>query len=357
MTRIQQSTLKDVAERAGVSPSTASRVLNDRLKMPISADTKARIRRAAEELDYVPNAAARALVGRTTQTIGLVWFEFTDPSQAALAQEVQARVAARGYHLVVTTGDGSGEPDELVSRLIDERRVDGLLVIASTHFSPQVCRRIRSRGAIVVAAGPPPLAEAQEALTAWVAHDNEGGGWLVGRHLGELGHRRFAFVGARGPAAGIAAVRERGFRRGIDEVWAASGASPDEFAVVVVAGDANDFESGRSSGESLAREHPGVTGVFAVNDRVAMGVLHSLNLAGRSTPVDVSVVGYGNAEFTSVTVPGLTTVDVPRARIAELATEKLFAALAGETLATRETVLEPRLVVRASTGPAPRQRG
>jgi LacI family transcriptional regulator len=344
---LRQATIKDVAEHAGVHPSTVSRVLNNRRRMPISPETVARIKQAARDLNYTPHAAARALVGGRTQTIGLIWFELTDPSQAALAQDVQAQVEARGYHLIVSSIDRDGKGDSSYSRLINENRVDGILVIASTSLSPLVTQQLKSKSAVIVAAGPPPLPEATDVLTAWVTHDNRHGGRLLGAHLGALGHRHVGYIGASAVASHVSALRLQGLREGL-----LAGGAPA--TVYEIDAAENSFPAGRRAAARLLERHPDVTAVFAYNDRMAMAALQTFWRRGLRVPEQISVVGYGDLELADYTIPPLTTVDVPRQRIAERATDLLFRALAKEEIAVEGVVVEPELVVRGSTA-APRR--
>lgn len=340
----RQATLKDVAERAGVHPSTVSRVLNDRRRMPISPETVARIKDAARELDYVPHAAARALVGRRTQTIGLIWFELTDPAQAALAQSVQGLVEAQGYHLIVSSLNSHGRPDLNYTRLVTEGRADALLVIASTSLSPLIAQQLRSKNALIVGAGPPPLPEACAVLTAWVTHDNLAGARMLGRHLGELGHRQVGYLGPGTLARRVGTLRQQGLESGLQAVDAAA---------VVHAFDAGDttFEAGSRAAPALLERVPELTALFAYNDRMAMGAMQALWRLGRRVPDAISVAGYQDLDLAEYTIPPLTTVRVPRQRIAEQAVALLFRALDGEELPQRELVVPTELVVRASTAP------
>jgi LacI family transcriptional regulator len=338
-------TIKDVARQAGVDPSTVSRVLNNRLRKPVLPTTAERIRQAARELGYAPHASARALVLRRTHTIGLICFEISDPYFSALAQAVQSRLEAQGYLLIVCSANSQGEREAAYARLLSESRVDGVLVAGTTGVSPRVMRDLmKERSIPIVAAGPPLLPESSEVLTACAAHDHLRGGFLVGHHLGTLGHQRVGQTAVSGVSGHHGTLRLQGLQAGL----AASGVRE---TVRLVDPVENTFEGGFHATRQLLAENPDLTAIFGHNDRMALGAIHALWELGRRVPESVSVVGYQDLPMAAHTLPPLTTVRIPVEQIACQATELLLQALTGAAIAEREVVIQPELVLRQSTAP------
>jgi LacI family transcriptional regulator len=341
---LRQPTIKDVARRAGVDPSTVSRVLNDRMHMPISAATIGRIKQAARDLQYTPHAAARALVARRTQTIGLVSMELNHPSHAEIVQVVQGLVENRGYHLLVCSSGRQDEKEARYVRLLNESRVDGILILASMGACQTIAGELARGGAPIVAVGPPLLPEVRDVFTACVAHDNRQVGWTIGHHLGTLGHRRVGYTAAGGWSGSASRLRLQGLQSGL----AACGVQEGVRLVELVE---SDFEGGARAAAELLERHPEVTAFVAFNDSVAAGALQVFWRRGRRVPEEISVVGYHDLSLAAYTIPPLTTMRVPRGRIAQLATDLLFQALAGEPIVEREVLFQPELVIRESTAP------
>jgi LacI family transcriptional regulator len=339
-------TIKDVARRAGVSHATVSRVLNNSLSVPIAPATAERIKHAARELNYAPNAGARALALRRTQTIGFICLELRNPFYSALAQAVQARIEAQGYLLIVCSAHREEEKVALYTRLLCESRVDGVLVVGSPEVTERLVRPLRNRQSIpIVATGPPLLPEATDIFTAGVIPDNEGGGFAIGRHLARLGHRRIGSYLAIGDNAhDNSRLRLAGLRAGL----AACGVREEVRLVEPVA---NSLEGGYQAASALLDRYPDLTAIAAYNDDLALAALRALGQRGLRVPEDVSVVGFSDRPISAYTFPALTTVRIPAERIAAAATDLLFQAMAGKPIAQPRVVVGAELVVRESTGP------
>jgi LacI family transcriptional regulator len=321
-------TLADVAKRAGVSTATVSRVLNNKMVMPIPQTTVERIRRAAEELQYRPNAMARALVSRKTHTLGLFSQEMTDPHFAQMLEAVEAGARARGYHLIVS-GDLEG--------LVAAGRVDGVVVLArpqSSELMPLLCQ--------------------QKHLFVWnVRHvtpqcvawsDFEGAG-QAGRYLLELGHRRIAALFGSYPQEDAGLDKVQGFRQAMESHGVAwkdlrGERTPDQ------------MENGYLLTRDLLRGPERITALFARNDLLAIGAMRALREARLIVPEDVSVIGYNDTLLANCADPPLTSVRTPIAQAGQIAVEQLVRNIAEEMEPFPGTVLATSLTVRASVAPA-----
>jgi LacI family transcriptional regulator len=322
-------TIIDVAKAAGVSKSTVSRVLDERLPRSRNA-TAERVRRVAAELGYVRDPMAAAMRRAGTGTIGVVVPRLTDTVMAMLYEEIAAAGAARGLFAVVATTHDEPAQERLAVTSLLRRRVDGLVLTTAradaaaepTEAVPQVLA-LRSDGVRPAALG-----------------DDHLGAHLAVRHLVDLGHRRIGLVG--GPAYASSA---RGRRAGYLAALADAGIPADPS---LVAGDAFSMEAGEIAGRALLDRADRPTAIFAVNDNTAIGVLAAAHARGLRVPEDLSLVGYNDIPVVSRLPVSLTTVRVPFGAIAVNALDLLQEALTGA--APRTIVAAPTLIPRRSTG-------
>ncbi|MGP4046217.1 LacI family DNA-binding transcriptional regulator [Streptomyces sp. 2A115] len=326
----------DVAQLAGVSRKTVSRVLNN--EPYVSDDVRRRVIEAAEELGYRLNNAARALASGRTRSIGVVALGTAGYGTASLLVAIEKAVRDSGYALrVVNTLDG--EPDDIARAVgsLLEQGVDGIIVsepVIEGEVSVRVDVPVLFLGAPSVFGGP-------RAVTAGVGAD------LLARaatdHLLDLGHQTVHHLA--GPLRWYAA-RDR------VEGWRAALAARDRHQPPLVEGDWS-ADSGYQAGRKLAAD-PEVTAVFVSGDDMAVGLIHALTEAGRRVPHDVSVIGFdGNPVFAHVTPP-LTTVRQPFDAAAGDGIRRLVHAIEKPGTQMPPASDPPvELVVRASTAPPP----
>ncbi|WP_205328298.1 LacI family DNA-binding transcriptional regulator [Glycomyces sp. YM15] len=328
----QKATLREVAKVAGVSPSTASRVLNGGLN--VSERLSARVFAVAESLGYVSNQAAQALRGRRTAVVLLA----SDPrtaSAAAVAAGMQATGRERGA-LVSITSAGSGAAAHRRALEVLRGMRPRALVVASASFadvpSEQILpelERFRADGCSVVFIG-----EHDTPFPA-VRFDDVEVGRIVGRFMGGLGRRRAVVL--TGPGHPALDNRTRGFLQGLSE----RGFDPDS---VLIEPCEVTRDGGRDAARRIARSRPRPDLVLAGNDVLAIGALNELRRLGVDVPGDIAVSGVDDLPLARDVTPPLTTVALP---FAEAGRAALDLALAPEP--THDVVLPSRLVVRAST--------
>ncbi|MBT9254873.1 LacI family transcriptional regulator [Phycicoccus sp. MAQZ13P-2] len=291
----QRPTLEQVAARAGVSRATVSRVVNG---SPTVEEAMAeRVRAAVDELGYVPNPAARALMTRRADAVTLVAAEatsrvFGDPFFAAVARGASQELARSGLHMVLSMVQTDEDLDRLAG-FLRGGHVDGALVI-SEHGDHDVVGLVEGCGITVVAGGRP---VAEHPGVGHVDHDNVEGGRLAARHL--LGSGRRCIATVAGPQDMTAGTdRLAGFREALGEAF-------DEELVEI-----GDFTTtgGALATSVLLQRRPDVDGLFVANDLMALGALTALRDAGRSVPGDVGVIGFDDADVAAVAAPPLTTV-------------------------------------------------
>jgi len=327
-------TIYDVARLAGVSTATVSRALNGTGQ--IAPATLATIEAAVEELGYHPNTVARSLVTKSTHTIALLLPDITNPFYAALVRGIQEAAFGHGRTMLLCTTEGDAEREEHYLRLLQAKQVDGALVDGLVLPADRIAGFVEDGFPIVC------LDRDIDARSIPVVQvDNRIGGRLATKHLIELGHTRIAHVTGAGEL-GISDERLAGYR----DALTAARIEPD-FDLV----EEGRFteEGGHDAASTLIEGHPDITAIFAANDLSALGVLNALAENGRSVPDDVSVVGFDDLRLAAYTSPPLTTVRQPGVEIARLATEILIGLTEGRPAQRMRHLLEPELVLRAST--------
>lgn len=338
---IGRATITDVASRSGVSIATVSRVVNN--PGAVRPDTEERVRRAMEELEYVPNGAGRSLAGGRAGNIGVL---LLTPGDAAredaffleMLRGLETAVEHAEVGIVISMRAASESADAPLPRPITRGRVDGLVVIGG----PQPARyeeEIGRLGVPVVALSPDARGPAIWSVTA----DSRRGSEQAVTHLIGLGRRRIAHVG--GPTANRTSARKL---EGYQLALARHGITPDP-ALHVVEPALHTREGGRVAVERLLADGVVFDALYASDDLVALGALAALQAHGRAVPSDVALVGYGDLEVARASDPALSTVHVNFRHQGWLAGNILLAAVQGRAPTPIQVNLETRLVVRATS--------
>jgi DNA-binding LacI/PurR family transcriptional regulator len=331
----QRPTLEEVAALAGTSRATASRVVNQSSK--VSPRARAAVERAIEELGYAPNRAARSLVTRRSDSIGLVVTEseervFGEPFFASLIRGVSDALAGTDIQLVLLLNRSDREHSR-VKRFLTTH-VDGVLLV-SAHADEPLLDQLTAGSIPAVLAGRP----LRPTALPFVDVDNLGGAQEAVRHLVDRGRRRIATIaGPQDMAAGI--DRLEGYRRVLAD-------APDHGESLVAFGDFSAASGGRCARELLAR-HPDIDAIFTASDPMAVGAIEALHQLGRRVPEDVAVVGFDDSVVAMTTRPQLTTVHQPIGDLGRQMILRLREALDGSSV-PNATVLPTHLVVRGSS--------
>jgi LacI family transcriptional regulator len=323
------ATIYDIAELAGVNPSTVSRALGKPGR--ISATTAERVHAAAAELEFRINPAARALQTGKTGMLGLVVADITNPVVFDVVRGAEHEAAAAGYTLVIAESQESSENEaEVIERLLPS--VDGL-ILATTRLPPATIQDIASRKSVVM------INNAVENVPSLVA-DVEAGVHEVVEHLASLGHSSLLFL-AGPPTSWISARR-----------WEAIFAAAEQrgLAIVEVGPNAPTIGGGRAAIRRVLASR--ATAVIAYNDLMAIGLMQALAAEGVGVPDRVSVVGFDDIFGSELIVPALTTVRTDLEAAGRQAVSMTLEAPAAPSPPSA-TLLPTRLVVRGSTGPVP----
>jgi DNA-binding LacI/PurR family transcriptional regulator len=321
----RRTTLQDVADRAGVSRALVSIVMRD---VPgASAATRARVRKAAEEIGYRPDSRARLLRSQHTRLLGVV-FTVGQEFHTGLVDGVYLAAEKHGYDVVLSCVTPHRDEARAVQTLLDDR-CEGLLLIGTGMTA-----------AALTALDIPVVALARRVRgVASVRSDDAGGAAIAVDHLADLGHTGAVHVdGGRAPGA---AERRRGFGRA---------ARRREMSATVLPGGLTERE-GAAAASALLASDTLPTAVFAFNDRCALGVLDVLIRAGVAVPADVSVVGFDDSPLAGLAHIDLTTVGQDTAHLADLAVTRLVGRLDAAQPDVTDDVCPPRLIVRGTTAP------
>ena len=330
-------TLRDVAAAARVHVATASRALDAETAHPVSPETRARVKRAAEELGYQHHMMARGLRRGFSSTVGVVVADLENPYTALVLRGLQSRLESGDYMALMTESrDDSQVLERAVGHLL-ARQVDGLVVVAVRSGDLDRVLTWAARVPVVLAVRGLPGSG-----VAAVTHDDLGGARLAAEHLAELGHRRV--VQLPGPLD-VQPFRDR--YDGFAEAAAELGLE----ALAVPPASRPTFDEGRRLMGVALEGRDRATAVFAHNDAMAMGAVRALRHAGLGCPGDVSVVGYNDVPMADCLDPPLTTIRLDGHEVGRQAGEAVLAAIRGLPVPLRGQPSPAELVVRASAAP------
>jgi DNA-binding LacI/PurR family transcriptional regulator len=335
------TSIKKVAAAAGVSVGTVSNVLNRPER--VSAETRAKVRAAIDDLGFVRNESARQLRAGQSNTLALVVLDTGNPFFTDVARGAEAEASDQLVFVCNSQDDAARERRYL--QMLEEQRVQGILITPVGDGPHEQLDRLVSRGTPVVLVDH----RAAGGEQCSVAVDDVLGGRLAGEHLVALGHRRIAYVG--GPFS-LRQVRER--HQGALAALSAAGGQ-----VIVLETPALTVPQGRAAGEQLAElvlnqleqpDEPQVTAVFCANDLLSLGVLQAMTARAIAVPQTLAIIGYDDIGYAASAAIPLSSVRQPREQLGRAATQLLLDEIADSRLHThRQVVFEPELVIREST--------
>jgi LacI family transcriptional regulator len=333
--------IRSVAEKAGVSISTVSRFLNQKV---VSPQAEERIREAVKELAYIPNRIARSLKLRRTNTLGLAIPDITNTFFPEIVKGVEDATRAASFALVLTnTGEDQASEWQRLNTL-DTLRCDGCLLILApdTNGDTERKQRLNDFRLPVVYLDRSPSFEADMVIS-----DNVHGAEEAVRHLVGLGHKNIALLGT---TLEVSTHRER--VQGYWQALKAAGITPPDGYVERVAPTLAD---GVAATLRLLDRSPRPTALFVTSNKLTIGAMAAIHDKGLRCPADISVIGYDDYDWEEAFRPRLTTVAQPSYLIGQRAAELLIARILGQKSGPPEQVVVPsRLVVRESCGPVGR---
>jgi LacI family transcriptional regulator len=334
-----RSRLVDVARLAGVSLGSASRALSN--PDAVKPKTLTAVRAAAKQLSYVPDGTARSLALRRSFTIGAILPTMNNPVYADFVHALQQTLGSEKYALLVSAHEYDREAEVALTERLLQRGVDGVILVGTDH-DPRVISQL-------VGADVPYLytwSSDEVAGQDCVGFHNRRAMHQMVQHLLKLGHKHFAVL------SGLTEYNERARSRleGIVDAMTLSGTRmPSEN---IVFGDFS-VQAGRSGLRQVLAMKPRPTALIWSTDLVAAGALAEAREAGVKVPEDLSISGFDNIEYASLLCPQLTTIHVPTVEMGQRAGASILRSIQG--LKNEPCVLDTELIIRASTGRAPRR--
>lgn len=328
--RVVRPTIVDVARAARVHPSTVSRALNARSEVSLRAETRERVRSAAERLGYRPSALARSLRLRRTLTLGMLVPDIANPFFPQIIKGAEEVAHENDYTLVLCNTADVPEREATYLRVLREREVDGLLV-ASTRMTDATIDALRDEGFPFVLVN-----RSSSGADLAVTVDDRGAAARMVDHLVDQGHRRIAHIaGPQNTTTGL------GRAQGAHEALRRRGLG----ATVVEADAWSELAGYRAARGLFETERP--RAIFGANDLIALGAMRAARELGLRVPEDVAFAGFN--DIPAAALVGLTTILVPQREMGAAAARLLIARLRSERIARRHVVLPTSLVVRGSS--------
>jgi LacI family transcriptional regulator len=328
-------TIRTVAEAAGFSIATVSRVLNNK-DHPVGEATRQRILLTAEQLGYRPNVTARSLRTERSCTVGIIADDIVGPFATQIMRGIQDRLKQAGYLCVIISADWNPDNEREAIHDLVSRSIDGIIFSETWHHTAVDTLDVASKPYVFVHrqfAAPGQFSVIPDEIYA---------ARLATGHLIGLGHRRIGFI--NGPPHYYATeLRLQGYRAELHD----AGIGYD--AALVARGDW-ELESGYRAMQTLLQAEPRLTALFAGNDLMAAGAIYAMQDAGLRVPADVAVVGYDNREISRTFRPALTTVTLPCYEMGAAAAQMLLDRMGGKPEMAEEIQVRGRLLVRESCG-------
>lgn len=326
-------TIKDIAEHAQVSYATVSRALNN--KYGVNPETRNRVLKIAQKLNYSPNAIARGLVSSRSFTLGLILPDMTNPYFPAVAAGIEATAQERGYSVFLCNTNWDIKRETKYIKLLSERRVDGIIhAPAGSTLEEEAAELLPT---VFVSNAPKSCRQSS------VVIDNIRGGYMATKHLIDCGYETIGFIGV---SEHEMANNDRleGYRRAFQRYGREIEPEYLRFG---------DFrqETGYTIIQTLIKSGSYPRALFAENDVLAIGILHGIKDSGLRVPEDIALIGFDDISFSAYQEVQLSTINQPKEKMGRIAGEILINEIeAGEhRTAPRKVILEPELVVRKSS--------
>lgn len=336
MDKQKKVTIKDVAKLAGVTPAVVSRISNNDATLNIREETRTKVLRAINELNYKPNAIARSLRKRSMRTIGMLITDIINPFYSQIIKGVQSAANEENYCIILCDTNDEPTAEKKYIELLNSHFVDGI-ILGSSYIEDDVVDTIERLGIkyVMVNRG------SSNSNAPYVKADDEGGMIKAMNHLIELGHKKIAYLS--GPLYAETAVnRLAGYRKALHEANITYNPS------YVIEG-LFDEQSGYKACQELLKNKDLPTAICCCNDLMAIGAMGAIKEAGLSIPDDISLVGCNNIWITSILSTPLTTVNHPLFEMGRQAFKVLMGIISnGNSIGYRVT-LPAELVIREST--------
>jgi DNA-binding LacI/PurR family transcriptional regulator len=338
-----KATSFDIAHMAGVSQSTVSRALSD--SPLVNQETRDRVKKIAQELNYKVDKNASNLRKQHSQTIALLLFEdptnddsLINPFFISMLASITKATANAGYDLLVSFQNMNDDWHNLYE---DTNKADGLILLGYGSYTDYEYKlsQLEEQGTRFLRWGAPDSKHPGVSIGS----DNELGGYLVGQHLVGLGHKRFAFIGEANVGAPEFLGRLSGLKKAMREV----GLDPSSVKQAdAISTELSGFDATITIIEQYQQSGEHLDALFCASDLIAMGCIRAIRSKGFRVPEDIAVVGYDNIQISQFATPPLTTVQQDTLLAGELLVNNLLKLIRNETV--EDMLMRPQLIVRES---------
>ncbi len=327
------TTSKDVAELAGVHPSTVSRVINGDSR--ISEKTREKVFLIIKKLGYTPNAIARGLKTKRTYTLGMLIPDITNPFFAEIARGVEDAANKNNFNVILCNTDDKLKKERTYLEILKEKRVDGL-ILGTAHIKDTSILELEKKKYPYIL-----VSRNIEGLEKnCIIVDDVEGGIMATEYLIKSGHRRIAHI--TGPLQTRSGLnRLKGYKLALKRNWI------EHVDELVEEGDFR-IKGGYQAMKKFLKLAEPPTAIFAANDLLALGAMQAIQKKNFSIPEDFSIVGFNDIELASFVYPPLTTIRQPMLEMGELAVKMLLRIIEKEEFNQRKIVLKSKLIIRES---------
>jgi LacI family transcriptional regulator len=329
------STIKEVAELAGVSSATVSHVING--TRFVSEAVREQVLQAMNSLNYQPNALARSLRSGHTHTLGLILPDSANPFFAEMGHSIEMAAFEAGYSVIFCNTENDIERESFYLDVLTKKQVDGIIFVSTGENKESLKKLIELKIPTVVLDRD--LAGMQ---MDFVQADNLQGGYLATRYLISLGHKRIGCI-AGSPKVAAGSQRMTGYQKACEEF------SIPVDGNLVAYGEFNPV-SGWELGLRMLSQKDRPTAIFVSNDMMAIGVLRAAAELSISVPNDLAIVGFDDIELASYTIPPLTTIKQPKVEMGKATLDLILRRISDELAEPKRIVLPVSLVIRSSCG-------
>jgi len=327
-------TIYHVAEKAGVSIATVSKVINNTGNM--REETRERVIKIIKEMNYHPNLMAMALTGKGTQTLGLLVPDISNPFFSAMARSIEDFAHKRGMSVIMCSIDDDVEKERKYIELLQRKQVDGFIIASKFHDKGLIEGLIKKGIPIVMLAYDDPLLD-----VSIVSVDDFKGGYEATSHLFSKGHRNIAVIAEHTNSSDL---RIYGYRVALE-------ARGIQFNENYIFKTTASILNGNILLEEILQqtEVDAPTAIFACNDLLAIGVIQGATEIGMKIPRDLAIIGFDNTILATTTVPGLTTIAQPIIEMAEKTVDILLDEIEQKKHIKKRILFNPELIVRGTT--------
>lgn len=338
---MKKATIKDIALEAGVSARSVSYAINGTGR--ISAETRDKILKIAEQLNYQPNIMAKGLVEQKTYMIGVVLPYLSSSFFTNIINGIEERCVKEGFDIILGNSSGKTVSEKNVIKRMVNRQVDGIICCPDPRYF-EFYQELRATKIPLIQIMT--HVKGVDAISLLV--NDEAGGHKATMHLLDLGHERIGFLDYRETYYEEIQLRKYGYHRALIERGISLDlkrySEPSDLSI----------EGGYKATMELFKRNPHLTAIFAATDRAAIGALHACLDAGKKVPEEISIIGYDDIDLAKhqILYP-MTTIAQPKERIGELSFDMLSQVIGGKEVES-QTIM-PELKIRSTTGPAPLQ--